>query len=956
MKKIKQYKYERDIASGTPHDIQQMHDGSRGTCIKKIGDYLIDEKICTKNVVDLAVELQTTLSKQGVYKPLGKIMVEADYIDAEVLARYVFRQWVDILSSASLFKDLSLDSVVKIAAVADHYILPADIDIFHEHDPGDTFCMIISGRVRVYRTTEDGLGNTLAALGRGDCFGEMALLTGAPRSASVATLEPTSILVVPKNDFDNVLADNPDLSRTFAKMLADRLKASNIHLSKATETEKAYQRFVTEQSTTIDYRILGKSRIFRKLQDSIVAVSKNKNPVLITGELGTEKQSAAWEIHELSNQPESPFLIFDAETANIASSQAETKSQDIIQIEVAQRSALFGHKKGSFSFAKTRRLGLIEVGNGGTLVIENIEYLAESVQLTLLKFIKTFTFRPLGEQVAAHSSVRIIVTTTSDLARLVDVGKFNRELYQLLTPQLIMIPPLRNRKKDLQIIVDYLVQRYSDQTNKSIKGVDPGAYQQIMTYDWPGNLDELKVVTRRAVNVTQSDILGAEHLFIGMTPVEGKITFNLLKFEKIQNFFKSRLFPVLPQAAGIVFFAVLLYLGYFSSRQADSNISSILTWGLWWPSLAILWLLIARAWCAICPMGAVSELLSRFCSLGLKVPRFIREYGFYCSALGLCIIIWLESTVSMPYSPRSTVMLISAIITLAALCGLLFQRRVWCRFICPLGHLSGIMARCSVLEFRANTNVCNNDCMDHSCYVGNEQALGCPMFEGPFSLNSNQHCILCGNCVKTCPKQSPRLNLRLPGYELWNVIKPDKIMPVIVPLIISSQLFRGFETTAFYHVGEVYFGQRWIAMAVSFLVSIIISLFLVRFSGWLAFRHLKNPSIKKTDLFVYAVLPLAFSFELSYQLKPLLMRAGQFLPVLGRQLGFYWDFLGVSANSGFVKILQILIVIVGMFASRAILVSLARKHEEDHRSSHTVQRRWPIVLLATLYVWLFVTG
>jgi DNA-binding NtrC family response regulator/ferredoxin len=956
MEKLKQYKYDRDITSGTPPDIQQIRNGQRGAANKKIGDYLVDEKICTEKVIDLAVELQRTLSKQGVYKPLGKIMVDEDYIDADVLARYVFRQWVDILSSAPLFKDLSLDSVVKIAALADHYLIPNDIEIIREHDPGDTFCMIISGSVRVYRTTEDGHENILAILGRGDCFGEMALLTGAPRSASVATVEPTSLLVVPKNDFDSVLANNSDLSMTFAKILADRLKASNIHLSKATETEKAYRRFVTEQSTSIDYRLLGKSKIFRKLQESIATVAKNKNPVLITGELGTEKQTAAWEIHELSDQPESPFLIFDAETAHIASSQAEMKSQDAVQTEIGQKSALFGHKKGSFSFAKTRRLGLIEVGNGGTLVIENIEHLAESVQLNLLNFIKTGTFSPFGEQVFTHSSVRLIVTTTGNLTRQVESGRFNRELYQLFTPQIIMLPPLRSHKKDLNLIVDSLVQRYSEQTGKSITGINPSAYQQIMTYDWPGNLDELKVVIRRAVNVTQSDMLGAEHLFIGLTPVEGKITFNLLKLEKVQRLFKNRLFPLLPQVAAILFFAMLLFLGYYSSPHADSNISSVLTWGLWWPSLAILWLLIARAWCAICPMGAVSELLSRFFSLGLKVPHFIREYGFYISGLGFCIIIWLESTVSMPYSPRYTAMLITIIITLAALCGLLFQRRVWCRFICPLGHLSGIMARCSILELRANSNVCNNDCIDHSCYVGNEDGPGCPMFEGPFSLNSNQHCILCGNCVKVCPKQSPHLNLRLPGYELWNVLKPDRIMSVIVPLIIASQLFRGFETTAFYHAGEVFFGQRWIAMTISFLVSVIISLLLIRFAGWFAFRHLKDPSIKKADLFVYALLPLAFSFELAYQLKPFFMRAGQFFPVLGHQLGLYWDFLGVSAHSGFVKTLQIFIVIVGMCASRAILLSLACKHEEDHLPSHTLRRRWPIVLLSALYIWLFAAG
>ncbi|MCP4716852.1 MAG: cyclic nucleotide-binding domain-containing protein, partial [Deltaproteobacteria bacterium] len=271
--------------------------------------------------------------------------------------------------------------------------------------PGDTLCVIISGHVRVFRLTQDGIDNTLATLGPGDGFGEMALLTGAPRSASVTTVEPTSILVIPKNEFDKVLEENPELAKTFARILADRLKAINVHLDKVTETEKAFKRLVTEQGTRVEHDLLGKSKIFKKLKNGIIEVSQNKQPILIAGELGTEKRSAALEIHQRSDRADTPFLLFDAETADAGGPPDGARHPDSLRMELAQESALFGHKKGAISFAKTRRLGLVEVGNEGTLLIEGVDHLALSVQRKLSAFIRTGHVYPLGSQNPAHSSV-----------------------------------------------------------------------------------------------------------------------------------------------------------------------------------------------------------------------------------------------------------------------------------------------------------------------------------------------------------------------------------------------------------------------------------------------------------------------------------------------------------------------------------------------------------------------
>jgi hypothetical protein len=310
----------------------------------------------------------------------------------------------------------------------------------------------------------------------------------------------------------------------------------------------------------------------------------------------------------------------------------------------------------------------------------------------------------------------------------------------------------------------------------------------------------------------------------------------------------------------------------------------------------------------------------------------------------------------MPFSPRATSLLLLSITVFAAASGLLFQRRVWCRFLCPLGHLTGTLARCSILEMRGNINVCNNECASHGCYVGEEKSAGCPMYEGPFSLRSNQHCILCGNCVKICTKQAARLNLRLPGHELWTVLKPESTMAVFVPLIIGTQLFRGLEYTWLFISIESVFHQHLVASALLLIGSIILAYLFVAAAGSLTFTRLRDSSTSKANLMVYALLPLTFAFELGYQLKPLLERAGLLIPVFGRQLGVTWEFLGVSASPAVTKAIQILLILIGAIGFRIIISRLAKQHEQDSPVRKTWRLLWPVLIVSLIYIYLFAIG
>jgi len=222
-------------------------------------------------------------------------------------------------------------------------------------------------------------------------------------------------------------------------------------------------------------------------------------------------------------------------------------------------------------------------------------------------------------------------------------------------------------------------------------------------------------------------------------------------------------------------------------------------------------------------------------------------------------------------------------------------------------------------------------------------------------LSSNQNCILCGNCVKACANDSPAFNLRIPGHELWATLKPEKLTTIFVPFILGTQLFRGFSHTSFMHDIQSGFQYKWALYATLMLAATIISFAYVKISGVLAFDKLKNSAITKGNLFIHAIIPLAFAYEFVYQLNPLLTRLGHFVPTLGRQFGFNleaWDF---AYQSGSIKPWQVLFILLGMAVSWAFLKVLIKKHQVE--KDGTLNKRFrnlPIMFLGGIYIWLFV--
>jgi DNA-binding NtrC family response regulator/polyferredoxin len=926
--------------------------------MKKLGEYLIENNVCDASLLDSALEEQAELKSKGISKSLGSVLMDSHAVSLHELDKTLSKMHIDILSLSALFRDISKKSIERTVAQAEYKVLSENSVIFSQGEEADSFFVVISGKVKISRASSDGQERIIGYLSSGEGFGEVSLLTSEPHSATAVAVEATSLLVLSKIDFDELCSLYSDVSMAFIKGFASRLIQKDAEILKANEKEQAYQQFVSQQDDLSLPELIGQARSINRLRKQIDETVETDLPILIQGETGTEKLVVAGTIHKSGLNPSTPFLSMDAEDVAIEGYGAMPDADSgILQLELAQSSILFGYEEGAFSFSKARGLGLLQICRQGTVVIENIDKLTKGVQEKLYTYLTTGNFNTVSGQRLISSEARIIATTSVDLKILAEEEKFNSQLLELFNSNIIAVPPIRKRKSDLRLLVDFIIimECFKTPDRKLIKGISPEAYQRIMEYDWPGNMDELQIVIRRAINLADSDYLMPEDVFIGMAPPEGKYTFNLLQLEQVRNFFRHRFYPVGIQVLTGTFFSIIFLMAFMGSQSPDANVTLLLVWAMWWPMLAISWFLGARIWCSICPMGAVNDLFNKFCSLKKKVPKFIRNNSIYLSGLGLALIIYVEASTNMVNSPMATGFLLLSIATCAIVSGLLYERRVWCRYLCPLGRLAATFSGCSIIEWRSNSSICNSTCKTNACFKGTDEVPGCPLYQGPFSLYSNQDCILCGNCVKICENASPAFNIRIPGHELWAAIKPEKVTSIFVPIIMGTQIFRGLEHTSMAHTLESVMGSTWGAFAIILLAATAISFIFVGLAGFFSFGSLKDKTINKGELFINCLVPLSFCFELGYQLKPLLERLGHFLPIFGRQFGFDLEFLDFASGPGAAKPWQVLLVLLGISVSMGFLKIIIKNHQElpENGSRYKRLRYVPIFILGAVYIWMF---
>ena len=280
------------------------------------------------------------------------------------------------------------------------------------------------------------------------------------------------------------------------KTLKDRLEAENIYFRHENKMKHRFE------------HIIGKSDGLKYALYRAEQVAPTNTTVLILGETGTGKELIAFAIHDMSPRKERPLI-----TVNCAALPG-----NLIESE------LFGREKGAFTGADTRQVGRFEVAHGSTLCLDEIGELPLELQAKLLRVIQHNEFERLGSSQTIKVDVRIVATTNRDLEEEVRKGRFRQDLYYRLNVFPITVPPLRQRKEDIPLMVQAFLERYSRKLGKQITSIQKGTMKALQDYPWPGNVRELESIIERAVILCPGPVLQlADKLEISSPPLSSAV-------------------------------------------------------------------------------------------------------------------------------------------------------------------------------------------------------------------------------------------------------------------------------------------------------------------------------------------------------------------------------------------------------------------------------------------------
>lgn len=292
--------------------------------------------------------------------------------------------------------------------------------------------------------------------------------------------------------------------------------------------------YIDPSLSFINGKIIGKSKGIKEIFKAIGILSENRVTVLIEGETGTGKELIARAIHWNSPYREEPFQAINCSTI----------------VGTLLESELFGHEKGAFTGAFSLKRGKFELAGNGTIFLDEVDDLPLGLQSKILRFLQEKEFERLGGEKKIKSNARVIAATNKDLWKMVKEGVFREDLYYRLNVANIKVPPLRERKSDLPLLVEYILRKINQELSKGIKKVEKGALKRMMEYDWPGNVRELEnVLTNVALN-TPGEVILEE----AISPLLGKkppghpdLRYELSKKQNLKDLEREHIIEVLNQ-------------------------------------------------------------------------------------------------------------------------------------------------------------------------------------------------------------------------------------------------------------------------------------------------------------------------------------------------------------------------------------------------------------------------
>ena len=380
-----------------------------------------------------------------------------------------------------------------------------------------------------------------------------------------------------------------------------------------------------------------------------------------------------------------------------------------------------------------------------------------------------------GVNHGAYSFPRIIMIAETRVPALEGYG------------DVIKVPPLRLRAEDIADLAKHILRTIAKARGLGSIELSPGAIKKLEAAQYPNNVRELESALERAValkagkSVDNNNALGVARVLMEddfwFESQEKELTrLNLLNaVPGLRDFLRSEWWPSRVNNNFTVYaFAFMVGVLFLGPQDREHNFALITFWCYWWPLSFVVFPFLGRIWCSVCPFMIYGELVQRWrLGTGAKLMKWPKEqldrwgqWFLFTSFAG--ILIW-EEVWDLPHTAYLSAWLLVLITTGAVIGSFFYEKRIFCRWLCPIGGMNGLFAKLSMTELRARPGVCAAECDSYACIKGSgpEDTAVCPQNAHSGQLTDNRLCVMCMQCLKNCPNESIEMKLRVPGADLW---------------------------------------------------------------------------------------------------------------------------------------------------------------------------------------------
>lgn len=807
------------------------------------------------------------------------------------------------LQERTAFSVLSLEVLEAIAKILQEKIVPPQTRLVQEDTTPEGLYILKQGRLEGDRLNQTNSVWAISLL-PGAIVHLQELLFGQLAQRTIESLNECSLWFIPADQFRQLIAQYPEITQTFSQQLAMELVQISSQLTYEQERQGILRSYLV---TKAKRGIVGKSRYAVRLRQQIKQATEDGTSVLIFGEPGLEKDNIAALIHFSSPQRQEPMIKVDC--SKLQSSGAE----------------LFGRAGGKF--------GLIEWLGEGTLLLNNIQELPAELKPKIVQLLETGSYTPVGNQEGEPApKIRC-------MARIMMISEKTIPSIDRLVDNLIKVPPLRVRKADISDQIEYYLRLFCQTKGIEKPKITAEALRRLQSYDFPGNLRELQSLLERAIRQSPDTKELTEAVFWSAETKKKQFRVNLLNaYPWLRRFLRSPWWPDrINYGFTLTLFAIVIAILFLGPQHRNQNVALNLFWAWWWPLILLAFPFVGRLWCAVCPFMIYGEVTQKL-SLWLW-PRQLKHWprqsaekwgGWFLFGLFTLIYLWEElwNLEDTAYLSACLLLLITAG---AMIFSAIFERRFWCRYLCPIGGMNGLFAKLSMTELRAQQGTCSAECTTYQCYKGGPQkgeglaTDGCPLYSHPAQLEDNKDCVLCMTCLKACPHRSVELNLRPPGIELWTTHVPHDYEVALLMLLFGGIFLHRLPELQSWLGLNFNLHQFWPHFGFSVAALIIPTLITLLAYGLIQLFHGSLKPRSFVEL-AYGYLPLVLGGNLAHYLRLGLGEAGKILPLSLATFGFSSEGLPILvAHPAVIAFLQGTTLIISVFLTIILTQKIAHQ-------------------------------